>query len=256
MDDLFLINSGNSRSRRRRLAFSILATLTDSLKLLERKNPEKMVRLKDQALKLVESRFPKWRNSKWINVFVNWLVYWTEKDGWEHVSNLLIEQEARYLEYVGLDSIKGQLNSGIFGPEQLGRKVEVWAASEEEKNRPKESKILTFPNGWYWVSLNTGYCPLEAKRMKHCGGEGGKGENLLSLRDPKGAPHLTFSVSGNTLTEGRGRANTEPKPIYHPYIRALLKTKNPQNGRLWIEDFSTSAYGGDYSYRFNPDTLT
>ena len=86
--------------------------------------------------------------------------------------------------------------------------------------------IIKFPNGWSWVDLEKHSCPIEGATMGHCGNSGGKtSDKILSLRDEKNVPHLTFIDVGNgVLGEMKGRQNSKPKKEYHPYIIKLLES--------------------------------
>ena len=86
--------------------------------------------------------------------------------------------------------------------------------------------IIKFPNGWSWVSLEKGFCSIEAATMGHCGniaGQTNKNHNILSLRDEKNVPQLTFIDNGEgALGEMKGRMNKKPDKSYHKYIMELL----------------------------------
>ena len=95
-----------------------------------------------------------------------------------------------------------------------------------QKNMPgREGKtVLSFPDGYKWVNLERGSCDIEAKTMGHCGNAGAlKDDTILSLRDDKNIPHLTFILNKGMLEERKGKANSKPLPKYHNYIIELLK---------------------------------
>jgi hypothetical protein len=79
--------------------------------------------------------------------------------------------------------------------------------------------IMSFPDGYYWIKLDTSYCSAESEAMGHCG----RGEGILfSLRKDK-YPVITSDVLKNgTVKQLRGRANTKPKERYHKYIVDFL----------------------------------
>jgi hypothetical protein len=88
--------------------------------------------------------------------------------------------------------------------------------------------ILKFNDGYEWVNLERGFCDIESKSMGHCGNEGAKkGDTILSLRDDKNIPYLTFILNNGDLTQMKGRGpqggNSKPHPKYHKYIIELLK---------------------------------
>ena len=89
--------------------------------------------------------------------------------------------------------------------------------------------IVKFANGWSWVSLEKGYCSLEGATMGHCGNVAGHNDsrhNILSLRNEKNVPQLTFiDNGGGVLGEMKGRMNKKPDRMYHEYIVGLLLNK-------------------------------
>jgi hypothetical protein len=86
--------------------------------------------------------------------------------------------------------------------------------------------LISFPDKWKWVSLQKGYCPIEAQAMGHCGNVAGQANpkhNILSLRDPRNVPYLTFIDEGNgVLGEMKAKFNNKPDQKFHPYILELL----------------------------------
>lgn len=97
---------------------------------------------------------------------------------------------------------------------------------KKQRNKPGRvgNTVLSFPDGYSWVDLERGYCEIEKDTMGHCGNVGAKpGDTILSLRDKKNTPHLTFILNNGVLGEMKGRGNDKPAPKYHPYIIELLK---------------------------------
>lgn len=101
---------------------------------------------------------------------------------------------------------------------------------EDLKNKQKSKPgrvgktILSFSDGYSWVDLERGYCEMEKESMGHCGNVGmSQGDTILSLRDRKNVPHLTFILNNGILGEMKGRGNDKPSVKYHPYITELLK---------------------------------
>ena len=97
---------------------------------------------------------------------------------------------------------------------------------KRQRNMPgrEGETILSFPDGYKWVDLERGDCDMEAKAMGHCGNAGAlKGDTILSLRDDKNIPHLTFILNEGMLVERKARNNSKPLPKYHNYIIELLK---------------------------------
>lgn len=76
--------------------------------------------------------------------------------------------------------------------------------------------VITFPDGYYWIKLDSSKCDDEAKAMGHCG-VGSKGGSLYSLRKDK-KPVVTADVINGVVTQMRGKGNTKPKKEYHKYM--------------------------------------
>ena len=96
--------------------------------------------------------------------------------------------------------------------------------------------VMTFPEGFYWISLGKAKCEKEASAMGHCGT--GRG-NLYSLRKEQ-YPYVTADVTNNgtILAQMKGRANTKPKASFHKYIIPfILHNSSP----LQIE-YASSSY--------------
>lgn len=74
--------------------------------------------------------------------------------------------------------------------------------------------VMTFPDGYYWINLNSKNCEDEAKAMGHCGRGSGV---LFSLRQNK-RPVVTTDIENGLVKQMRGKANTKPKKEYHRYI--------------------------------------
>lgn len=102
--------------------------------------------------------------------------------------------------------------------------------------------IMSFPDGYYWIKLDTSYCSAESEAMGHCG----RGEGVLfSLRKDK-YPVITSDVLSNgTVRQLRGRANTKPKSKYHQHIVDFLLSNYVNNidynyfkrdENFWISD--------------------
>lgn len=109
----------------------------------------------------------------------------------------------------------------------------------------KGKNILTFNDGYSWVDLEKGYCDKEGRSMGHCGNiNAQQGDTILSLRDRKNVPHLTFVLNNGYLIEMKGKGNSKPAQGYHKYIVELLKLpiiKNIMDGRYLVEnDFKLS----------------
>jgi uncharacterized protein YnzC (UPF0291/DUF896 family) len=116
-------------------------------------------------------------------------------------------------------------------------KSDEWHSNGESiylTNRTDETdetdKFIQYPNGWYWINLNTDFSEDEKNNMGHCGKDSGK--ILFSLRDDMKQSHITASYNPKekALYQIKGRSNSKPKPIYHQYIiDMILNSKYPIN---------------------------
>ncbi len=109
--------------------------------------------------------------------------------------------------------------------------------------------VIKFPDGYYWIELESSKCDDEAKAMGHCGA-GTKGGNLYSLRKDK-KPVVTADVINGSLKQMRGKANTKPLPKYHEYIVKFLLSDIVKDinyggwkidGNFHISDFEENKY--------------
>lgn len=97
----------------------------------------------------------------------------------------------------------------------------AWLLPELTKSEKEGEVIISFEDGWRWVNLEVDYCKPEAVAMGHCASDS-SGE-LHSLRDPKGYPHVTCTVTDEgEIVQMKGRNNSVPTQKYHPYIVRLL----------------------------------
>jgi hypothetical protein len=108
--------------------------------------------------------------------------------------------------------------------------------------------LMTFPDGFYWIDLESNYDGDEADAMGHCG-KTNKGDTLYSLRDRNKSPHITAAIDSETgiIYQMKGRNNYKPIEKYHKYIVALLT-----NNELKLKGF-----GSEYNKRedFSPSDL-
>lgn len=133
-----------------------------------------------------------------------------------------------------IKKIKSALNNPKYSLAKIGDDIDLWHEKLKAEAGSMPEKGSSFIDlgeelgeewkGWEWIDLGKGYCDKEARAMGHCGNTGAKpGDNILSLRDPKGRAHLTFILNSGKLGEMKGRSNTKPKKAYHPAIVALLR---------------------------------
>lgn len=115
-------------------------------------------------------------------------------------------------------------------------KKESEKKQKEERIKLAQSKeyagnktVLSFPDGFKWVTNPKGFCEIEAELMGHCGNKPSvkNGDTLYSLRDKDNIPYLTFIVNNqignlNVLGESKGRGNDKPSDKYHKYIVPFL----------------------------------
>jgi len=118
--------------------------------------------------------------------------------------------------------------------------------------------IMTFPDGFYWIDLETCDDRDEADAMGHCG-RTSKGDTIISLRDRKKSPHVTAAIGIKDddkaiVYQMKGRNNKKPIEKYHKYIVDLL-----MNDDLVIDDreCTIQGFGNEYdkSEDFSPNDL-
>lgn len=130
--------------------------------------------------------------------------------------------------------------------EQALQRAEVWHEAvkklKTEQITDESGKIIkTYPDGFYWLDLQTSNCRDEAKAMGHCG-QAGAGGILYSLRKNR-QPVLTGEINNGVLIQLRGRANTKPKTEYHDKIMDFLLEP-----KVNIVSFSPSSYRADANF--------
>jgi hypothetical protein len=106
--------------------------------------------------------------------------------------------------------------------------------------------VMTFPDGFYWIDLETKYDGDEADAMGHCG-RTNKGNTLYSLRDRNKSPHITVAIDTDDgiIYQMKGRNNKKPISKYHEYIVELLL-----NDDLYIKGFG-SEYDKNNDFNIN-----
>lgn len=98
-----------------------------------------------------------------------------------------------------------------------------------------QTVVMTFPDGSYWLNLNTSYDKDEADAMGHCGNA--TVGLLYSYRDKLGYRMLTAAVDrpNEYIDQIYAKANTTPPKKYHPAILALV-------GKLGIKRIAVKHY--------------
>ena len=110
---------------------------------------------------------------------------------------------------------------------------------QDEKNNNAEI-VIKFPNGYYWVDLNTNQSDEEESYMVHCGDtrtrayDGNNPEKtgtMFSLRNENSQSLVTATIDKDTKTfsQCKGRNNKKPDKEYFPYIVELLKSEYVEN---------------------------
>lgn len=107
----------------------------------------------------------------------------------------------------------------------------------------KTDVFITYPDGWYWINLNTSHSIDEANNMGHCGKDAGK--ILFSLRDDKKQSHITasYSIEEKALYQIKGRNNSKPKKIYHEKIVDMIT-----NNKYEVKFLKNATYRPDLDF--------
>ncbi len=110
---------------------------------------------------------------------------------------------------------------------------------------PNTDIFITYPNGWYWINLNTSFSSDEASNMGHCGNDTGR--TLFSLRDNNKNSRITISYEydDKAMCQCKGRGNTKPSDEYHPYILDFLK-----NEKYPVNNIFTGVYKPQLDFNF------
>ena len=118
-------------------------------------------------------------------------------------------------------------------------------ASGVIEDHSKGKVIERYPDGYYWVDLETNRSYDEGKAMGHCGVDG-RATTLISLRDEDGGPHVTVAYNRDTKTVGqvKGKNNTKPVSKYLKYVYDFL-SKMTSRGDLYSFVWSYPRNGPD-----------
>lgn len=121
---------------------------------------------------------------------------------------------------------KGSIN---FSYEVCVSKADAWVKSLHKKANLLKTQgqfetFMTFPDGYTIVRLKDNEATLwEGKEMGHCvGSRGYKPEDIYSVRDAKGMPHVTLEIRYGCVEQIQGKENRAVIPKYVPYIKALV----------------------------------
>ena len=213
------------------------------------------------------ARIPKERLAPLVKLFTFWIVTmqagqkkdnhtqpWTPNLTYNIVSRSFVHANADFLAMVLVDQpnvARSKFNNPQYMLTDLNKDTADWHTRLAAKKRAsadpgRKVEIANMPAGYYWVSLDRASCDQEGEAMGHCGNSGyTEGDNVWSMRDPKGVPHLTFIVNDQILGESKGFSNNKPEAKYHPHIIALLLGK--ENG----VDIIQYVKGGGYKPEAN-----
>ena len=211
-------------------------TVAQEIKKLKKENPSIVEKLLPVAYKHIKDFLPS-INDKSLKTITNWILF-LYRGGIYNAS--LVTFDLKLLPYQAYLASQIDNNgnwSAILSNKFNDPKFTIYNLAnldrdyhenlkKKQRNAPgAEGKtIIEFPDGYKWVNLERGSCPQEGESMGHCGNSGPKpGDTILSLRDSKNFPHLTFILNNGVLGQRKGKANEKPVPKYHPYIIELLK---------------------------------
>lgn len=224
-------------------------TVSQELKKISQKDSDWYAKVMDVILKRVRINFGNSLSPRAREIFAKW-VFYTIKDSLNKANDYGNNFVQTWIYNYFLDNISVGVNdflvanidqSGNWNP-QLASKFNnpsfkptdlIALTHQYHENLKKKQKnmpgaigknILSFPDGYFWTDLEKSYCDVESKAMGHCGNQGAKsGDTILSLRDEKNRPHLTFILNNGKLGEMKGKNNDKPAAKYYHYIIELLK---------------------------------
>lgn len=118
-------------------------------------------------------------------------------------------------------------------------------ASGKLKNKLAGTVVERYPDGYYWMDLNTNNSKDEGQAMGHCGTDG-RATTLFSLRDEKGEPHVTIAYNEKSKNVGqvKGKNNKRPVDKYMKYVNDFLG-KLVKNNKLESFTWSYPVFGPD-----------
>jgi len=194
------------------------------------------------------------------------------------IANILIktlsEKFTKILDYINSPLQDTKPNINKLSLEEALQKSDEWHTEIEKfaGNQIEDEEgeiIMTFPNGYYWIDLQTTKCEAEAKAMGHCGNTN-QGTTLLSLRKNK-YPFVTiaYDEEEDKFTQIKGRGNKKPIEKYHQYVVDLIiflevdkfKSEYDRSTDLTPDDLSQELYNKlelenpDYIENSKPPTI-
>lgn len=109
-------------------------------------------------------------------------------------------------------------------------------ANPVDIDKLKARAEIKFPDGFFWVKLNSEEYRREGNDMQHCG-IASSGGDMYSLRDPQGKPHVTVEIDEkNTglsnepvINQIKGKQNEFPDKKYWSYVKQFIQKFGASN---------------------------
>ena len=188
------------------------------------------------------------RSGKPMEQFMNWLLAVAEHGMFRAGDVKKLERSHKFRESIrkAAMQIKSAGESGIDIIDQLSDSITLPAPDDYEQAETH----MDLGDGWKWVEVTGEDCQsYEGQMMQHCGQA--ESNNMLSLRDPQGKPHVTVEITLEEIDDGlvmiepgiaqvKGKQNAVPDKKYWPMIKKLYDSL-PKN----LKGF------GEYSSEFD-----
>lgn len=132
-----------------------------------------------------------------------------------------------------LEWLKSPLRQGDVNLQQIKDLSQALEMAQEWHNNIEASGIIKdqsgeiikeYPDGFYWIDLQTNSSADEGQAMGHCGTDR-RATTLFSLRDKSMSPHVTvaYNTDKKIVTQVKGRSNKRPIDKYMEYVFDFLK---------------------------------
>lgn len=173
----------------------------------------------------------------------------------DNVITVLGHYFTKVLDYVNSPLHDNKPNVNKLSLNDALQKSNEWH-KEIEQNQGKQIEdedgelIMEFPDGFYWIDLQTRRSEQEGESMGHCGNTN-EGTTILSLRRNR-YPYVTVAYNENErkITQIKGRGNKKPVERYHKYVVDLIielevekfKSEYDRSSDLLPEDLSEDLY--------------
>ena len=140
----------------------------------------------------------------------------------DNVMNILNQYFIKVLDYVNSPLHDNKPNVNKLTLNDALEKSNSWH-KEIEQNQGKQIEdedgelVMEFPDGFYWIDLQTRRSEQEGESMGHCGNTN-EGTTILSLRRNR-YPYVTVAYDENNkiITQIKGRGNKKPVPSFYHY---------------------------------------